>query len=157
MTRIRVVSPGYFQVMKIPILSGREFNERDELGEIGIPPYVVVSRTLAERHWPGQDAVGKKMRTAPNADWFAIVGVAGDVRYAGLDRNPDPELYFPEGLLPQAAITLLVRTEVDPSSKISEIRTRIHEIDQEAFVTDIKPMSNLMTDSVSPRRFSTTP
>jgi len=154
-TRIRVVSPGYFQVMKIPILSGREFNERDELGKIGIPPYVVVSRTLAERHWPGQDAVGKKMRTAPNADWFAIVGVAGDVRYAGLDRNPDPELYFPEGLFPQAAITLLVRTEVDPSSKISEIRTRIHEIDQEAFVTDIKPMSNLMTDSVSPRRFST--
>src|SRR5262249_7886334 len=59
---VRVVSPGYFRVMNIPILSGRDYDERDEVGDIGTVPSVVVSRTLAEHFWPGQDAVGKRVQ-----------------------------------------------------------------------------------------------
>ncbi len=66
--RIRVVSPGYFRVMKIPILSGRDYDEHDEVGEVGSLPSVIVSRTLAERFWPGQDAVGKRMEEQPIGD-----------------------------------------------------------------------------------------
>jgi putative ABC transport system permease protein len=56
--RIRVVNPGYFRVMKIPLVSGREFEARDEVGNVGDLPYVIVNNTLAQRYWPGQDAVG---------------------------------------------------------------------------------------------------
>src|SRR6266700_7648784 len=59
---IRIVSPGYFRVMKIPILSGRDYDQHDEVGEVGSLPSVIVSRTLAERFWPGQDAIGKRVQ-----------------------------------------------------------------------------------------------
>ena len=62
--RLRVVSPGYFRVMKIPVLSGRDYDEHDEVGEIGSLPSVIVNRTLAERFWPGQNAVGHKVQMA---------------------------------------------------------------------------------------------
>ncbi len=110
---IRIVSPGYFHVMKIPILSGRDYDEHDEVGPVGSLPSVIVSRTLAERFWPGQDAVGKKVRMSFEKSPSVIIGVVGDVRYAGLDEEPEGEFYFPEGLWPQSAITLLVRTDRD--------------------------------------------
>src|SRR5262249_54278024 len=59
---IRVVGPGYFQVMNIPILSGRDYDEHDEEGPVGSLPSVIVSRTLADRFWPGQNAVGKRVQ-----------------------------------------------------------------------------------------------
>src|SRR6266581_4907258 len=64
--RLRVVSPGYFGVMKIPILSGRDYDEHDEVGPVGSLPSVIVGRTLAERFWPGQDAVGNRVRMSWN-------------------------------------------------------------------------------------------
>jgi putative ABC transport system permease protein len=59
--RIRVVNPGYFRVMKIPLVSGRKFEAPDEVGNVGDLPYVIVNNTLAQRYWPGQDAVGKRL------------------------------------------------------------------------------------------------
>ena len=84
--RIRVVSPGYFRVMKIPILSGRDYDEHDEVGEVGSLPSVIVNRTLAERFWPGQDAVGKRVVMSWKGTPSVIIGVVGDVRYTGLDE-----------------------------------------------------------------------
>src|ERR1700758_3197673 len=78
--RLRVVSPGYFRVMKIPILSGRDYDEHDEVGEVGSLPAVIVNRTLAERFWAGQDAVGKKVRMSWKNSPSVIIGVVGDVR-----------------------------------------------------------------------------
>ncbi|MGE0703434.1 MAG: ABC transporter permease [Vicinamibacterales bacterium] len=151
--RLRVVSPGYFHVMQIPLISGRDFDERDETGEIGFAPNVIVSQALAKRHWPGEDAVGKRMQTGSER-WSTIIGVAGDVRYAGMDTEPDLEIYLPEGLFPQAAITLLARTRTDPPSVIDTIRTAITRVDRDAFVTDIRPMSDLIAASLAPRRLS---
>jgi len=154
--RLRVISPGYFRTMKIPILSGRDYDEQDEVGPIGSLPSVIVSRALAERVWPGQDAVGKRLRaswkTSPSS---VIIGVADDVRYAGLDAEPGNELYLPEGLYPQAAITLLVRTDRDPLPLYPDIHRRIVEIDKDVFVSDVKPMAQLISESLASRRFST--
>ena len=156
--RLRVVSPGYFRVMKIPILSGRDYDEHDEVGEIGSLPSVIVNRTLAERFWPGEDAVGKRLVV----DWkktpspSVIIGVVGDVRYTGLDAEAGNELYLPEGLYPQSAITLVVRTgRDDPLPLYPDMSRRIAEIDKDAFVFDVKSMSQLITESLAPRRFST--
>jgi predicted permease len=152
---IRIVSPGYFQVMKIPILSGRNYDEHDEVGPIGSLSSVIVSRTLAARFWPGQDAVGKKVKMSFEKSPSLIIGVVGDVRYTGLAEEPESEFYFPEGLYPQSAITLLVRTDRDPLPLYPDILGRIVEIDKDAFVFDVKPMAQLVAESLAPRRFST--
>ena len=155
--RIRVVSPGYFRLMKIPILSGRDYDEHDEVGEVGSLPSVIVNRRLAERFWPGQDAVGKKVLMSWRKDQpsTVIIGVVGDVRYTGLDEDAGNEFYLPEGLYPQAAITLLVRTTGDPLPLFPAIHGRILDIDKDAFVFDVKPMGHLISESLAPRRFST--
>jgi predicted permease len=153
--RLRVVSPGYFGVMKIPILAGRDYDERDEVGIRGSLPSVVINRTLAERFWPGQNALGKKLRMSYLKDWSVVIGVVGDVRYTGLDEEPGNEVYLPEGLYPQAAITLLVRADRDPMPLYPDMHRRIAEIDKDAFVFDVKPMTQLVSESLAPRRFST--
>jgi putative ABC transport system permease protein len=84
-----------------------------------------------------------------------IIGVVGDVRYTGLDADPGNEFYLPEGLYPQSAITLLVRTDRDPRALYPDIRRRIAAIDNDAFVFDVKPMTQLIAESLAPRRFST--
>jgi predicted permease len=86
--RLRVVSPEYFRLMKIPILSGRGYDEHDEVGAVGSLPSVIVNRKLAERCWPGQDAVGKRVLMSWRKDQppTEIIGVVGDVRYTGLDE-----------------------------------------------------------------------
>jgi putative ABC transport system permease protein len=154
-SRVRVVSPGYFRVMKIPIVAGREFEPRDEIGERGKPPNVIVSKTFADRFWPSERALGKRLRYPSDTFWFTVVGIVGDVRYSGLDGRPEPELYFPEALFPQSAITLIVRSRINPLNLASRILECIRAIDREAFITDIKSMKQLMSDTLAARRFST--
>jgi putative ABC transport system permease protein len=153
--RLRVVSPGYFRLMRIPILSGRAYDEQDEVGAVGSLKSVVVNRTLAERFWPGQDAVGKRVLMSWRKTPSVIIGVVGDVRYTGLDAEPGNEFYLPEGLFPQSAITLLVRANRDPLPLYPAMYRRIVDIDKDAFVLDVKPMMQLITESLAPRRFST--
>src|SRR5262252_415733 len=153
--RLRVVSPEYFRLMKIPILSGRGYDEHDEVGQVGSVPSVIVNRTLARRSWPGQEAVGKRVLMSWKTTPSAIIGVVGDVRYTGLDAEPGNEVYLPEGLFPQSAITLLVRTDRDPLPLYPAMHGRIADIDKDAFVFDVKPMTQLIAESLAPRRFST--
>jgi predicted permease len=153
--RLRVVSPGYFRLMRIPILSGRAYDEHDEVGEVGSLKSVIVNRTLAERFWPGQDAVGKRVLMSWKKTPSVIIGVVGDVRYTGLDAEPGNEFYLPEGLYPQSAITLLVRTDHNPLPLYPAMYRRIVDIDKDVFVSDVKPMMQLITESLAPRRFST--
>jgi putative ABC transport system permease protein len=84
-----------------------------------------------------------------------IIGVVGDVRYTGLDSDAGNEFYLPEGLYPQSAITLLVRTRRDPLALYPDMHRRIADIDKDAFVFDVKPMTELIAESLAPRRFST--
>jgi putative ABC transport system permease protein len=152
--RHRVISPDYFRVMQIPVLEGRTFDERDAIGERGHPRFVIVNQALAARYWPGESAVGKRLRGGAG-DLVTIAGVVGDVRYAGLDSPPTLEIYLPEALFPQSAITLVIRTTVDPLSIVTDVRSQIQRIDREAFVTDVRTMDGLVADSVAPRRFGT--
>jgi putative ABC transport system permease protein len=156
--RLRVVSPGYFSVMKIPMIAGRDYDEHDEAGAVGSLPTVIVNRTLADRFWPGQDAIGKKVRMSWMKDSApsVIVGVVGDVRYTGLNEESGNEVYLPEGTYPQSAITLLIRTDRDPLPLYPRMHERIVDIDKDAFVSDVKPMTQLIAESLAPRRFSTT-
>ena len=152
--RIRVVSPGYFATLEIPIVAGRPFDARDEEGDRGFPRSVLVSSSFAERYWPGRDPLGRRISFGENwKNWMmTVVGVAGDVRYAGLERDPTIDLYLPQGLFPQAAVTLIARTQGDPLDEASEVRERIRGVDRHAFVTDVRSMDRTIAGSQAGRR-----
>jgi putative ABC transport system permease protein len=162
--RIRVVSPGYWNVMQIPIIAGRPLEARDEEGERGRPRSIVVSRSFANRYWPGENALGKRigidlarmgLSAASRTWWMTVVGIAGDVRYSGLEAEPTVDAYYPQGLFPQAAITLIARTRGDALNEASEVRKRIRAVDQDAFVTDVRSMDQLIAGSQAERRAGT--
>ncbi|HVZ24230.1 MAG TPA: ABC transporter permease [Vicinamibacterales bacterium] len=151
--RQRVISRDYFRVMQIPVLEGRTFDARDGEGERGHPKFVIVGRRLAVRFWPGRSAVGRRIHIG--GDWVTIAGVVGDVRYASLDAPLELDIYLPEALFPQSAITLVVRTTTSPLIVATDIRGRIARIDREAFVTDVRTMDGLIADSLAPRSSAT--
>jgi putative ABC transport system permease protein len=154
--RIRVVSPSYFDVMRIPIVRGRGLETRDEEGKVGHARNVVVSSTFANRYWPGKNPLGKRIGIYyPSTWWMTVVGVAGDVRYAGLETDPTVDVYYPQGLFPQAAITLIARTRGDPLNAVLDVRARIRAIDPDAFVTDVRSMEQVIAGSQAERRAGT--
>jgi putative ABC transport system permease protein len=155
--RIRVISHDYFDVMRIPILAGRALDARDDQGKVGYARSVVVSKTFADRFWPGEAPLGKRIGVAfPNQKWWmTVVGVAGNVRYAGLEEDPTLDVYYPQALFPQAAITLVTRTRNDPLREARAIRAAIQAVDSDAFVTDVRSMEQVAAASQAGRRGAT--
>ena len=155
--RLRVVSPSYLDTMQVPVVAGREFEARDEVGERGYNRTILVSESFARRYWPGQDPLGKRIGSLIGAAdwWMTVIGVAGDVRYGGLEGAPTDDVYLPQGLYPQAAITLVVRTVGDPLNEVLEVRERIRSVDQHAFVTDVLSMEQVIAGSQAERRAGT--
>ena len=151
--RIRVVSPRYFETMQIPIVAGRGFEARDGVGQRGYPRSILVSDSFAQRYWPGQNPLGKRIGSPEW--WMTVVGVAGDVRYTGLEAAPTVDVYFPQRLFPQSAITLVARTVGAPLNEVSEVRERIRGVDQHAFVTDIRTMDQVIARSQAERQAGT--
>jgi putative ABC transport system permease protein len=151
--RLRVVSPGYFATMEIPIVAGRDLEARDEEGDRGFTRSILVSESFARRYWPDQDPLGKRIGSPEW--WMTVVGVAGDVQYAGLETGPTDDVYLPQGLFPQAAITLIARTQGDPLNEVTGVRERIRAVDQHAFVTDVRSMEQLIAGSQAERRAGT--
>ena len=110
----RIVTPGYFRALGIPMVAGRDVEEGDlsnsgglESGGVGL-----VNESLAHRLWPGEDPIGKRMRlSGPEGQRFTVVGVVGDIRQFSLSRQPRDEIYWPAGQWTIGALTLMVRTD----------------------------------------------
>src|SRR5262249_46510932 len=86
------VSPGYFRTMGVPIVKGREFDDRDTPSS---PLVAIVNRTMAERYWPGQDPIGKRLRLdGPSGEVYEVVGVSGDHKVRTIGEPPRPYIHF---------------------------------------------------------------
>ena len=151
----RIVSPGYFDTMSIPLLQGRQLTEQDAKTT---PRAVVISETMARRYWPGEDAVGKRIslgRIRKPEDWFQVVGVVKDVRQFELTAEPKPQMYL---TYRQAgffdARDLVVKTDVDPASMAASVRKAVWEIDKDQPVSNIQTMDEILADSIARQRFS---
>jgi predicted permease len=151
----RVVSPGYFKTMTIPLLEGRAFTEGDKADS---PPAVVISETTARRFWPGENALGKHIKVGRSISprpWLTVVGVVKDVRQFELIIEPQPQMYLP---YPQAHFfdprSLIIRTNFDPLSLAATVRQTVWEIDKDQPVSDISSMEEVVSDSVARQRFS---
>ena len=135
-----VVSGDYFAVAGIALLQGRAFAEADGADA---PPVVIVNRVTAERHWPGQDPVGLRVRVGDpeTAAWSTIVGVVDNVGRQPRTMEFVAELYLPFAQSPQASMAVLVRGPSDPTALAGPLREAVWAVDAGQPVDDVKPMS----------------
>jgi putative ABC transport system permease protein len=152
--RIRVVEPGFFDVMEVPVLEGRLFEPADSIGNIGHAPSILCNETMARRHWPGESAIGKKFCVV-EADYetMEVVGVVGDVRFGALVDEAWPEIYYPEALFPQSEFTLLVRTEIPPEQLMAAVETLVREAEPDVVISESESMDTVLSQSLSKERF----
>jgi len=144
----RVVSPGYFAAMSIPLRMGRPLDAHDYTLQ-----NVVVNEAIANRFFAG-DPLGKRVNLCslnPTPCWTTIVGVVGNVHQYGLDAAPTLDMYFTGGWTQY----LVVRTASDPGTLASAIAERVHRYDATLPVSHVMTLDTLLADSVSSRRFST--
>jgi len=146
----------YFDALSIPVVRGRVFDERDTPAAAGA---VVVSRALADRLWPGADPIGKQVRSwfagiTPDAPWFDVVGVVGDVKHFGLEAAAPEIAYFAASQGPPSNPLLAVRTAGPPGAIAPAVRDRIRAIDPQIVTFDVQTMDARLSNSVAGRRFT---
>jgi putative ABC transport system permease protein len=149
------VSPGYFHIMRIPLVRGRFFSEQDSLPN---PNVAIISETLAHRYFPNQDPIGRQMRFGfpPNGNVSReIVGVVGDVRNVTLSQQPGPVMYVPFAQAPLYGGEVVVRSSLSTSSVAAGIRQAVHSIDKDLPVTDVESFPDALGQSISRERFRT--
>jgi putative ABC transport system permease protein len=146
----RTVSPGYFRTMGIPLVAGRDLGDRDREGA---PPVLVVNQTLARRHFPRENPLGKRVRIGYNDLECEIVGVVGDVRHAGLDAEAGPEMYTSFAQAPWPSVDLVVRTSSDVRVAAAALRAAVRQVDPEQAVARIETLDELLAGSASKTRF----
>ena len=144
----RAVSPAYFRAAGVPLLRGRAFAESDDANA---PPVSIVNEAAARHRWGNEDPVGKRVSFDNGQTWVTIVGVVGNVRQYGLDKEPSDEIYGPVAQLAFGSF-LVVKTKGDPLAASKSLRDAVHEVDSETAVDQVKTLQQVLDDSVaSPR------
>jgi len=151
---IHTVSPDFFATLGIPLAQGRTFAD-NELTQQATA--IVVSDQVVKRFWPGQDAIGKRLKlgaAGSNNPWLSIVGVVGDVKYRGLPANPtkDPDIYLPF-LDRNAIVAIAVRTTSEPTAVAGAIRSAIRAADPSITVYSVRSMDELIGAQTAQSRF----
>ncbi|HEV2853796.1 MAG TPA: ABC transporter permease [Thermoanaerobaculia bacterium] len=157
--RYRAVSPRYFEVLGIPLDSGRDFTPFDDGDAPGV---VVVNRTMARRFWPDESPIGKRIQPLfPNNRICTVIGVSGDVLHTGLDSEPQPEMYYPYPQIPQevssmvaGTVFLAVRTQGEPEALAGAVRRAVLDLDPAQPVFNVRSLDRLVESSLADRRFA---
>ncbi|ACB75138.1 permease [Opitutus terrae PB90-1] len=143
----RICMPEYFATIGITFAAGQGFTEQNWHYKI------IVNETLAQLFWPGQNAVGKRMRSRGSNDpWLEVVGVARDVRHYGLEREVRPGVYVPFHAMPQAAAGVVVRTRGEPEALAPTVRTLLQEQDPSLPLMGISTLEKMIGQSLFLRR-----
>ena len=144
---METVSPNYFAAMSIGLRDGRTFTESD--GD-GTPPVAVISQSLANRHFAGENPLGKKVQVIGSKPetWLTVVGVVDDVRYNWIQKDVLPTLYRPYRQNPTYYTTVVLRTNGEPPKFASAVRSKIAAIDPNLPIYEVKPLSQVITESI---------
>src|SRR5262249_53977941 len=134
----RMISPGYFRSMAIPLKRGRSFEPGDRDKRVSI-----VSESTAARIWPGEDPIGKRCRKSDDKEPFnEVVGIVADTR-TSMKGNPPLMVYLPYWRSPQGGSALTIRTSLDPASAASAVRGAIWSIDSALPIAEMKTMRRI--------------
>ncbi|MEW6319745.1 MAG: ABC transporter permease [Acidobacteriota bacterium] len=143
----------YFEAMGIPVIRGRGFDPTDGPDA---PPVVVINQTMARRLFPGEDPVGRRVRTGPDPErspWMTVVGVIGDVRHTGLEDEPAPEMYISGRQGPPGSPFIVMRTTGDPGAVVDLVRAEARAIDDDLPIYELRTMEQVRSEAVAGRRF----
>ena len=150
----RPIVPGYFETLGTPLLRGRAFAPGDDAEAPGV---VIVNESFARLHYPGENPVGRQMNRGSwwdrSRSSFEIVGVAADIRFAGLDQPVPPAMYFPHSQQAVPIMTVLIRASVDPLSLADTVRHEIWAFEPHLPVGRVSTLEERLADNVSARRF----
>lgn len=148
----RYVTPDYFQAMGIPLLQGRMFGNADR-----DRPVAVISESVAEKLWPGENPLGKQFRPGGDPQWplVQVIGVVADIRTVALDEPPLLMIYEPIGnpKWRRMNASLVVRSTISSISLSSALRNAIRNVDSQVPIVQLRPMQEVVSESVSVRRF----
>jgi putative ABC transport system permease protein len=154
----RVVTPGYFEAMEVPLIRGRFFGEGDGPDA---PPVVIINQTMARTFWPNQDAIGKRMKLGEANSpmpWCQIVGIVGDMHQVDLSIPPGPEMFFSHWqaygnyMTPHA---LVLQTDGNAMALAGAVKRTIRSVDGEQPTDDIFPLDDLIDTDIAPHRIQT--
>ncbi|MBO0858099.1 MAG: ABC transporter permease [Chloracidobacterium sp.] len=162
------VSDDFFRVLGIQLKKGRVFNNQDRADTI---PVVVINESMARRFWPGQDAIGKRIRWGgwnPPQGWLTVAGVVADVKFSSLDAEAPPTIYMPVFQIPRIRrdAVFIARTTADPSNSVNSansansvglataMRREIAAVDADLPVYDVRTMNQVLAESIAQRRFT---
>lgn len=141
-TEYRGISADYFRTLGMTLERGRSVTEAEVTAAT---PVVVVNRTLAERHWPGQDPIGMRIRMG--TEWYPVIGVVPDVRLGSLDERPTPQVYAPFTTRAPQRLTILVRT-ASTASTTPALRQMVHAADPGVPLGEVVALDEVMHRSL---------
>ena len=143
----QIVAPNYFRTMRIPVMSGRDFSDRDRAES---PRVALISAEFARRYFPGADPLGQHIRLgSPPAEPALVVGVVGDVKRFMFDRDQRPTIYVPHSQYPALSMGLVMRISGGSRELASQVRAQLQSVDKEQPVFDVKSIEEIITEQVS--------
>jgi putative ABC transport system permease protein len=154
----RSVTPEYFASMKIPLLKGRHFNQTDRRGQLGA---AIINESLAQSYFSGEEPIGRIIsriganQNEGDPEKWQIVGVVDDVHHSSLTRAAAPEIYLPYQQNSWNWGNFLVRTSVPPADLAESFRREIKSVDRSVVVTEVRPLKEAISETVTESRFYT--
>jgi putative ABC transport system permease protein len=152
---VSIITPGYFEAMRIPMIHGRAFDVEDRVGS---PPVAILNQSAAQMLFPDEDAVGKRLRVqwgGGGTPLVEVVGVAADIRHDGVSTPPDPCLFMPNDQQPFPFTSLVVRTTGNPANLENELREQIRAVDSDQGIATMEPLQQMVSDSIARPRLET--
>jgi len=151
----RIVGPDYFRALQIPLRKGRLLEERDA---IGAPDVVVINETMTRKYFGGDDPIGKRITfgdaQAADAEWFTVVGIAGDVRGSSLNAEPYAQVYGSYRQSPRRAMTVVLRTAGEPLALAAIVRQQVAALDPQQPLYNMRTAEQVLAASIARPRFN---
>ncbi len=153
-TNYYAVTPDYFRAMGIRLMRGRVFTAQDNAKT---PRVAIINETLARQHFPNEDPIGKRINITNGPDtWREIVGIVGDIKQYGPDKATSNQSYEPFAQVPFSSLNLVIRTSGPPAALLSAIRPTVYAVDKDQPIGTIRPLEEIMADSIARQRFAMT-
>ncbi|PZR72688.1 MAG: ABC transporter permease [Chthoniobacterales bacterium] len=153
-TNYYAVTPDYFRAMGIRLVRGRVFTARDDAKA---PRVAVINEMMARQHFPNEDPIGKRINITNGPDtWREIIGIVGDIKQYGVDKATSSQSYEPFAQVPFGSLNVVIRTGGSPAALLGAIRPAVYAVDKDQPIGAIRPLEEIMADSIARQRFAMT-
>ena len=149
---LRITTPAYFKTLGIPLIKGRTFQDSDNEKALDV---AVINRTMARHNWPNEDPLGRRVSFDGGEHWITIVGVVGDVKEFGLNRDPNEEMYLAQAQSPGMLHCVLVRTSQDGMGIVNTMRRAVLAVDPQTAIPNVETLEQARHESMASPRVMT--